>query len=196
MFCDLRGFTTFSEGCSARRVIEVVNVYFEEMSAAILDAGGTLLQYQGDGIVAIFGAPLEQPDHADRAVAAAREMRDLRLTRFNAWLHSEGIRESFRMGIGLNTGVVVAGNVGAAHRVTYTVVGDTANTASRVEELTKQTGHTIHLTQSTREALRDAPADLEFAGEHQIRGRSVPLGIWTLASEDGARTHTAGGRID
>jgi adenylate cyclase len=90
LFSDLRGFTSFSESQPAARVIDVVNHYLNEMTEAILDAGGTLIAYMGDGIMAVFGAPLEQEDHADRAVAAAREMVGPRLDRFNAWLREEG----------------------------------------------------------------------------------------------------------
>jgi adenylate cyclase len=85
LFSDLRGFTSFSESLSSERVLAVVNVNLEEMTEAILAAGGTLIAYAGDGIMALFGAPLEQPDHADRALIAAREMIGLRLDRFNAW---------------------------------------------------------------------------------------------------------------
>src|SRR5260370_30322915 len=112
LFSDLRGFTTFSESQPAARVIEVVNYYLNEMSEAILAAGGTLIAYMGDGIMAIFGAPLEQDDHADRAIVAAREMIGPRLQRFNAWLAEEGYDHRFEMGVGLNSGPVMAGNVG------------------------------------------------------------------------------------
>src|SRR6185312_16066295 len=90
LFSDLRGFTSFSESQPAARVIDVVNCYLNEMSEAVLDAGGTIVSYMGDVIMALFGAPLEQDDHADRALAAAREMIGPRLQRFNAWLVEEG----------------------------------------------------------------------------------------------------------
>src|SRR5205807_7233774 len=103
MFTDLRGFTTFAESLKPDGVIDVLNRYLSEMSDAILDHGGTLVAYMGDGIMAVFGAPLPQEDHADRALAAALEMRDVRLPRFNEWLRAEGLSEGFRMGIGLNS---------------------------------------------------------------------------------------------
>jgi adenylate cyclase len=139
LFSDLRGFTSFGESQPAAKVIEVVNYYLNEMTEAILAAGGTLIAYMGDGIMAVFGTPIEQPDHADRALVAAREMMGPRLQRFNDWLHEQGHESGFRMGIGLNSGTVMAGNVGSAQRVEYTAIGDTTNTASRLEGMTKGT---------------------------------------------------------
>ena len=89
MFTDLRGFTSFSEKLPAEQVIDLLNMYLSEMSEAILAHGGTLISYMGDGILAVFGAPIEQPDHADRALDTAREMLDVRLPRFNELLASE-----------------------------------------------------------------------------------------------------------
>ncbi len=133
MFSDLRGFTSAAESLTPARVIEILNRYLSEMSDAILDHGGTLVAYMGDGIMAVFGAPLPQEDHADRALRAALEMRDVRLPRFNEWLRAEEINDGFRMGIGLNSGNVMSGHVGSERRVEYTAVGDTTNTASRIE---------------------------------------------------------------
>ena len=103
MFSDLRGFTSFSETLEPERVIESLNRYLTEMSEAILDHGGTLVAYMGDGIMAVFGAPLKQDDHADRALEAAREMLD-RMEGFNGWLREQGLHDGFKMGIGLNSG--------------------------------------------------------------------------------------------
>ena len=133
MFTDLRGFTSFSEKLTPAQVIEVLNHYLSEMCDAILDNGGTLVAYMGDGIFAVFGAPLEQPDHADRALRTAREMLEARLPRFNEWIRSQGLGDGFRMGIGLNSGNVMSGHVGSERRVEYAAVGDTTNTASRIE---------------------------------------------------------------
>jgi adenylate cyclase len=180
LFCDLRGFTGFSESQPAARVIEVVNFYLNEMSEAILEAGGTLVSYMGDGIMAIFGAPLRQDDHADRAVAAAREMIGPRLDRFNAWLAEHGFGAGFRMGVGLNSGPVMVGNVGSEQRVEYTAIGDTVNTASRLEGMTKGSEAMLYIAASTRERLRAARGDLSPVGEVEIRGRSGKLGVWTI----------------
>ena len=122
MFSDLRGFTSFSETLEPERVIESLNRYLTEMSEAILNHGGTLVAYMGDGIMAVFGAPLKQDDHADRALEAAREMLD-RMEGFNAWLREQDLIDGFKMGIGLNSGPVMSGNVGSERRLEYTALG-------------------------------------------------------------------------
>src|SRR5581483_3632558 len=106
MFSDLRGFTSSSEFMPADKVILVLNHYLHEMSEAILKHGGTLLCYMGDGIYALFGAPVDQDDHADRALAAAREMLTERLPGFNEFMRSQELGEGYFMGVGLNTGPV------------------------------------------------------------------------------------------
>ncbi|TML00245.1 MAG: adenylate/guanylate cyclase domain-containing protein [Actinobacteria bacterium] len=180
LFSDLRGFTSFSETQPAARVIEVVNCYLNEMTEAILEAGGTLISYMGDGIMAIFGAPLEQEDHADRALAAAREMVGPRLERVNAWLAEQGFEHSFAMGVGLNSGTVMAGNVGSEQRVEYTAIGDTTNTASRLEGLTKNSGTMLLISDSTRRRMRTPVEELAPFGEVEIRGRVEQLAVWTI----------------
>ena len=181
MFCDLRGFTSFSEGRDPIEVIGVVNQYLGEMSEAILDHGGTLVAYMGDGIFAVFGAPLETPDHADRAVQTAREMVCERLPRFNARLREDfGVTAEFRMGIGLNTGTVISGNVGSERRLEYAAIGDTTNTAARIEGLTKGTPHQLLLADSTREALTEPLDDLIDAGEVEVRGKQGRVRLWSI----------------
>jgi adenylate cyclase len=191
MFSDLRGFTSFAESLPVERVIEVLNRYLGEMSEAILDSGGTLVAYMGDGIMAVFGAPIEQPDHADRGVAAAREMLGTRLRRFNEWLRSEGLSEGFRMGVGLNSGPVMSGNVGSERRLEYTAIGDTTNTASRIEGMTKGTPHQLFVSDTTRSLLRTPVPELFFVGEFEVRGREQKISLWSLP-EDGAAPVAAG----
>lgn len=180
MFTDLRGFTSFSEKLAPAQVIDVLNHYLSEMSDAILDNGGTLVAYMGDGIFAVFGAPLAQDDHADRALRTAREMLEVRLPRFNEWIRSQGFGDGFRMGIGLNSGNVMSGHVGSERRVEYAAVGDTTNTASRIESMTKGTPHQLLLSDSTREALTDPPGDLVCFDEVEIRGRIARTKLWGL----------------
>ena len=182
MFCDLRGFTSFSEKRDPELVVEVVNRYLGEMTDAILAHGGTLVSFMGDGIMALFGAPIEQPDHADRALAASREMLTERLPSFNAWLGERGIEQDFRMGIGLNSGSVMSGNVGSEQRLEYTALGDTTNTAARLEGMTKGTPHQLYVADSTAGSLRDRPADLREVGEVEVRGREQKLRVWSLSS--------------
>jgi adenylate cyclase len=150
------------------------------MSEAILGHGGTLVSYMGDGIMALFGAPLEQPDHADRAVGAAREMLVTRLPRFNAWLRAQGFDHEFRMGIGLNSGYVMSGNVGSERRLEYTAIGDTTNTAARLEGMTKDAPHDLFVADSTRACLHRAPDDLVYVAEFPIRGKQSTIKVWTL----------------
>jgi adenylate cyclase len=186
MFSDLRGFTQFSETQPVDRVIAVVNHYLNEMTEAIHDAGGTLIAYMGDGIMAVFGAPLEQDDHADRAMRAAREMIGPRLQVFNDWLAGQGYPSGLRMGVGLNTGPVMCGNVGAEQRVEYTAIGDTTNTASRLEGMTKGGPHMLFVAEATMEAMRVVPEDLVFIEEFEVRGREAKMRVYSIPDPVGA----------
>jgi adenylate cyclase len=149
------------------------------MSDAILDHDGTLVAYMGDGIMAVFGAPIASEDHADKALGAAREMLD-RLERFNDWLRSEGLGDGFKMGIGLNTGDVMSGNVGSARRLEYTTIGDTTNSAARLEGMTKGTPYQLFVADSTRSRLATPPDDLESLDELEVRGRKGAMKVWAL----------------
>ncbi|HTR76167.1 MAG TPA: adenylate/guanylate cyclase domain-containing protein [Solirubrobacterales bacterium] len=180
LFSDLRGFTSFAEELEPERVIDVLNHYLEEMSDAIMDNGGTLVAYMGDGIMAVFGAPIEQEDHADRALAAAREMLKVRLPRFNEWMKGEGLGDGFAMGIGINSGTVMSGQVGSERRIEYTAIGDTTNTAARLEGMTKGSGHQVFIADSTKVALRGDQIELQIVGEHEVRGRTHKIVIWTI----------------
>ena len=180
MFSDLRGFTSFAETLQPAQVIDALNRYLTAMSEAILDHGGTLVAYMGDGIMAVFGAPLQQPDHADRGLAAARDMLE-RLQGFNQWLRDTDMHDGFKMGIGLNSGPVMSGHVGSERRLEYTALGDTTNTAARLEGMTKGTPHQLYVADSTRAALRTPAADLVEVGEFEVRGRKATIKLWSLA---------------
>ncbi len=179
LFSDLRGFTSFAESREPSQVIEVLNRYLTEMSDAILDHKGTLVAYMGDGIMAVFGAPLPAGDHADEALGAARDMLE-RLERFNAWMREQGLGDGFKMGIGLNTGDVMSGNVGSARRLEYTAIGDTTNTAARLEGMTKGTPYQLFVAEATRSALAQEPEDLECLDELEVRGRKGGMRVWAL----------------
>ena len=187
MFADLRGFTAFSESTAPHRVIELLNEYFSEMTDAIFEHGGTLVGYRGDGLLAVFGAPIPLEDHADRSLAAAREMLEVRLPRFNRWLGEHGLGRSFTMGIGLNSGGFMSGNVGSARQLEYTVHGDTVNTAARLEAMTKTAQRSILVAESTCQSLLHPPSDLAFVGEFNVRGRESTIRLWTLASTNGPK---------
>jgi adenylate cyclase len=180
MFTDLRGFTSFAEALEPERVVQVINQYLGGMTESILEHGGTLVSFMGDGIFALWGAPLEMEDHADRALRAAREMLAERLPRFNAWLAESGFEHAFRMGIGLNSGPVMSGNVGSERRLEYAAIGDTTNTASRLEGMTKGTAHQLFIAESTRLALHAVPDDLVYVDEFPIRGKQATLTVWSL----------------
>jgi adenylate cyclase len=179
MFSDLRGFTSFAERRSPEEVIEVLNRYLTLMSNAILDHEGTLVAYMGDGIMAVFGAPIDSTDHADRAMAASLEMLEA-MESFNAWMAENGYGTGFKMGIGLNSGEVMSGNVGSDRRLEYTAIGDTTNTAARLEGMTKGTPYQLFVSGSTYEALSEKPDALEFVDDFEVRGRERKLPVWGL----------------
>jgi adenylate cyclase len=191
MFSDLRGFTSFAETLEPATVIGSLNRYLTAMSEAILDHGGTLVAYMGDGIMAVFGAPLAQDDHADRALAASRDMLD-RLEGFNEWLRAEGLHEGFKMGIGLNSGQVMSGHVGSERRLEYTALGDTTNTAARLEGMTKGTPYQLYVADSTRSRLSRPHEDLVEVGEFEVRGRTATVKLWSLRESE-APAGAAGG---
>lgn len=185
LFSDLRGFTAWAESHSPDQVIDVLNRYLSTMSDVLLDHGGTLVSYMGDGIMAVFGAPVEHKHHADLALAAAQVMVVDALHEFNNWLREEGLGDGFRMGIGINTGPVMSGNVGSERRLEYAAVGDTTNTASRLEQMTKETAHGILLSDSTRAALGRVPGELVHVGEVTPRGKQAPVAVWALPASEG-----------
>ena len=187
MFTDIRGFTSYSEGRPPEQVIEMLNRYLTGMSNVILDHGGTLISYIGDGIMAVFGAPIDQPDHADKALDAAREMTGETLARFAQTLREEGYEKEFRIGVGLNSGTVMAGNVGSERRLDYTAIGDTVNTASRLEGMTKGTPYMVFASDSTREMLSSKPEDLVFVDELAVRGRTTAVKVWALGESSQAK---------
>jgi adenylate cyclase len=149
LFSDIRGFTTLSEQRSPQEIVDLLNRYFSLQVEVIFRHQGTLDKYIGDAIMAFWGAPTDQPDHAQRALRAARDM-ELTLARFKQELGEAG--KNFDVGIGLNSGEAVVGFIGSPeHRQDYTVIGDTVNTASRIEGATKDRAR-ILVSESTRDA--------------------------------------------
>jgi class 3 adenylate cyclase len=186
MFVDLRGFTTLAETLPVEQVVAVLGRFQGSMGDAVLDHGGTLVDFLGDGLMAVFGAPIESIDHADRAVACARDIAGTRLASFNAWVRGAGIGEGFGMGIGLNSGRVMSGTLGSERRFDYAVIGDTVNTASRIEQLTKDSGHTILLADQTKTNMTGATDALTFVDEFEVRGKQSRLKLWTADSGPGS----------
>ena len=180
LFADLRGFTSFAEDRAAEQVIEVLNAYHDAVSDAILRHGGALVSIMGDGVMAVFGAPIPADDHADRAGRAARDM-VTGLAGFNAWLAERGLGDGFRLGIGVHAGPVMSGNVGGRNRLEYTVIGDTTNVASRLEALTKDHEADVLISREVRDRLAAASLEgLELVGELRVRGRRASIEAWTL----------------
>jgi adenylate cyclase len=192
LFSDIRGFTTFSETREPEEVLEILNRYHEEMTDAVMEHGGTLISYMGDGIMAVFGAPIEYEDHADRALATAQEMLAVRLPRVNEWMQEHEVGEQFQIGVGLNSGPGMAGNLGSRKRLDYTVIGDTVNTAARLEGMTKGTEHGLFVSDSTRELLV-SDAGLEFVDSMAVRGRADEIKVWAPAAAEPAEESQASG---
>ncbi len=177
LFCDLRDFTTISEKRSAQQIVELLNEYFTEMVDCVMNEGGVVDKYIGDNIMAVFGAPVSRSDDAVRAVRAAVHMRDA-LAKLNAKLVARG-SQALRFGIGLHTGEVVAGNIGSARRMEYTVIGDAVNVASRLESKTKELGTDVLISEATYQRAKDQ-IDAEAAGDVQVKGREQPVGSYKV----------------
>jgi adenylate cyclase len=181
LFSDIRGFTTFSETRDPEEVLEILNRYHEEMTDAVMAHGGTLISFMGDGIMAVFGAPIEMSDHADRAFVTAKEMLEVRLSAVNQWMREREVGAEFQIGIGLNSGPVMAGNLGSQRRLEYTTIGDTVNTAARLEGMTKGSGHSLFVADSTRELLSERDGELSYVDSMPVRGRAEEIRVWAPA---------------
>jgi len=163
-------------------VLEILDRFLTAMSEAVLDHGGTVVSYMGDGVMAVFGSPVERPDHALAAFRAAREMLGPRLDAFNGWLASQGL-EPLGMGVGLNSGPVMSGTVGSERRLEYAAVGDTTNVAARIEKMTKEHGVRLLLSGATRVQLGDDAGVLLPVGDGAVRGRSTSVELWAPLDE-------------
>lgn len=171
MFIDIRDFTPFAEAHTAEDTVTRLNAVFEIVVPAVVDAGGHVNKFLGDGAMAVFGAPNDLADHADAAVSAAVAIHRRVAERFGGEL---------RIGIGINTGLVIAGTIGAAGHLEFTLIGDTTNVAARVEQLTKTTGDAILLTEQSVDALVSRPSGLTDRGAHALKGKSAAIKIFGL----------------
>lgn len=166
LFCDIRGFTRLSERLPSASVVELLNEFHGRMVEVIFDHGGTLDKFMGDGLMAYFGAPVAQPDHALRAVRCATAMQSA-LTALNADRAHDG-KAAISMGVGVHSGSVVLGDIGSPRRRDFTIVGDAVNVAARIERLTRTLDHPVLLSSETR---RLVGAALEFGATEPV---SVP----------------------
>ncbi len=174
LFLDIRDFTAFAEHAEPQEVVALLNSFWELVVPVLLRHGGHANKFIGDGLLGVFGAPQRLDDHAERAVEAAREI--VRLVR-------ERYRGEVGVGVGVNSGPVVAGTVGGGGRVEFTVIGDAVNTASRVEAATRETGDDVLITEATCAALRPGALDLIERAPVRLKGKSEPVRLWALQSE-------------
>jgi len=179
LFSDLRNFTGLVEKNHPKQVVKIINQYFNEMTLAIKENKGLVLQYVGDEIEAAFGVPVGFDDHPEMAVKAALEMRD-RLALLNKKLKQDGF-EPLVHGIGIHSGAVLAGNIGSEQLMSYALVGDTVNSASRIEGLTKDYGCDIILSQTTYNLLTESYKTMQLPPV-KVKGKEDGLIIYKLLS--------------
>jgi adenylate cyclase len=174
MFVDFRSFTAGASTRSPREVVDRLDGAFAVLVDILDRHGGIVNKFLGDGFLALFGAPLEAPDAAHRAVAAAREMLEAndRANKATSW--------PLRIGIGIHIGEVVAGNIGSPRRKEYTVIGDTVNFAARLESPNKEFNSQLLISASVQDALGDDGRDATSLGEVKIRGYDRPMTVWQL----------------
>ena len=192
LMSDLRGFTAMSTHLASTDLITLLNHYFESMSAVIRRFGGTVIEFLGDGIFVVFGAPSDMPEHATAAVSCAVEMQNA-MAEVNAWNREQGYPE-LAMGIGISSGTVVVGNIGSDRKMKYGCMGETVNLAGRME--TFSIGGQIHISEDTRRLL---PDELTIIGENTFmpKGGRAEMKIYNITGiGKNRRLHDAGGKTD
>lgn len=173
MFIDIREFTPYAEANTAEDTVARLNELFEIVVPAVVASGGHVNKFLGDGALAVFGAPNVLPGHADAALRTAIVIQGAVAERFAGDL---------RIGVGINTGSVIAGTIGGGGKLEFTLIGDTVNVAARVEQVTKSTGDAILLTDHSRDALVDPPVGLVDRGLHELKGKSSTVRLYGLES--------------
>lgn len=182
LFCDIRNFTPFSEQHTPHEVVRLLNAFFAEAVPAFEAAGGTVNQYIGDAVMVIFGAPQPQADHALRAVRAAVEV-VRRIHLLDERWKELGATE-FKIGIGIHTGRAVVGTVGSPRRLDYTAIGDTVNTAARLESANKELKSELIVSQATFSLLPEEERQRFAAQSEQrsvaVKGKQEPLQVYAM----------------
>jgi adenylate cyclase len=177
LFSDVRGFTAMSEKATPEEVVSQLNEYFSRMVDVLFAHRGTLDKFVGDMVMGLFGAPLDDPDHAEHAVQAALAMTRALDDLNREWAASG--RPTLDIGIGISTGDMVAGNIGSQSIMSYTVIGDTVNLGARLESLNKQYGTRVIISDATRSAL-EGRYDIRPLGEVTVKGKSQPVAIYEV----------------
>jgi adenylate cyclase len=190
LFADIRGFTSFSEGGQPEDVVMQLNQYFSRMVRVLFDHRGTLDKFVGDMVMALFGAPLDDEGHAEHAVEAALAMRR-ELDSLNREWEAQG-RPRLDIGIGINTGEMIAGNIGSEAIMSYTVIGDAVNLGSRLESLNKEYGTHILISEATRASLKRR-YDIHPLGQVVVKGKTRPVAIFEVCGSEPAGPDVAGG---
>ncbi len=183
LFSDIRSFTTFSDKTPPEQVVAMLNTHFNFMTEAIFRTRGTIDKFIGDAIMAYWGAPVKLPDHALRAVTSAIEMTKL-LTTVNAELARKGIILDLKIGIGINSGEAIVGNIGSEKKLNFTVIGDTVNLASRLEALNKNYGAPIIISEFTYRKL-EGKVLCRILDRVKVRGKAEPVLIYEAMVYDG-----------
>jgi len=179
MFTDIRSFTTLSENSDAADIIELLNDYYAAIFEPISCHGGIVNQIIGDGLMALFGVTGENECHQQDAVLAALDMMST-LKMFNEKQGATG-KMQIKIGIGIASGVVIAGYAGTLHRATYTCVGDTVNLAARIETYTKEVGRPILFDAETRVKLSES-LHVDSVGEVIFKGKTIPVHVYSVAA--------------
>lgn len=187
-FTDIQGFSTFSEKLTPTQLVELLNEYLTAMTDILLEEKGTLDKYEGDAIIAFFGAPMPLPDHAKRACMVAHKMQSKLLELRQKWI-SEGdkwpvIVHEMKMRIGINSGEIVTGNMGSASRMNYTMMGDSVNLAARLEESAKQYGIFTQVAKDTVDLCEDQFIFREL-DTIKVVGKSIPVTTFDLLGAKG-----------
>ena len=177
LFSDIRGFTTVTEKGEPEALVHQLNEYFSRMVEVVFRNHGTVDKFVGDMVMALFGAPVDDPRHADHAVAAAVEMVQELGELNRRWL-AEG-KVPLDIGIGVNSGDMIAGNIGSSSIMSYTVIGDNVNLGSRLESLNKEYGTRIIISDATRTRLSREPA-LRPLGNVTVKGKTRPVAIFEI----------------
>jgi len=175
LFSDIRGFTSFSEATEPTQVVEQLNYYLKEMVDIVFDFKGTLDKFIGDAVMAFWGAPVMSKTHARDGVLSALEM-NARLVDVNTAFREKGYPE-FKIGVGLNTGPVILGNIGSDKKLDYTIIGDNVNLASRLEGLTKTYGCDVIISESTFQQI-EAEIPCRIVDSVRVKGKEKPIQIY------------------